>query len=91
MVRAEPLQPGDTVPAITYRPQQHTWNSLTPNLGLNYKVSEDILVYYKYSEAFKSGNYNGLNINNPPTRVEPVKVTKSMCGSRTSAGPTSAP
>ncbi|MDB5971629.1 MAG: outer rane receptor protein [Hydrocarboniphaga sp.] len=72
-----------TIDAIVYNPQQHTWNSLTPNLGVNYKLTDDILLYYKYSEAFKSGNYNGLNINNPPTRVEPETAKSHEIGYKT--------
>eukprot|EP00456_Euglypha_rotunda_P073301 TRINITY_DN6670_c0_g1_i12.p1 TRINITY_DN6670_c0_g1~~TRINITY_DN6670_c0_g1_i12.p1 ORF type:complete len:857 (-),score=179.61 TRINITY_DN6670_c0_g1_i12:293-2863(-) len=68
---------------ISYRPEEHSWDSFTPNLGLNYKVTDDILVYYKYSEAFKSGNYNGLNINKPPTRVEPELAASNEIGFKT--------
>lgn len=82
LVSNAPIDIG-TVDAIVYNPQQHTWNSLTPNLGANYKLTDDILLYYKYSEAFKSGNYNGLNINNPPTRVEPETAKSHEIGYKT--------
>lgn len=70
--------------AIQYAPQQKTFQSFTPTVGLNYKATDDILLYYKYSEAFKSGNYNGLNINNPPTRVEPELASSNELGFKSS-------
>ncbi|WP_428382667.1 TonB-dependent receptor [Nevskia ramosa] len=70
--------------AIQYAPQQKTFQSFTPTVGLNYKLTDDILLYYKYSEAFKSGNYNGLNINNPPTRVEPELASSNELGFKSS-------
>ena len=68
------------VPLVSYRPQAKTFNSFTPNAGLNFKLTDSILLYYKYSEAFKSGNYNGLNINNPPVRVEPEAASGNELG-----------
>lgn len=61
----------DTFTPISFRPQEHTWNSFTPNLGLNYTFDNGTLVYYRYAEAFKSGNFNGLNVTDPPDRIEP--------------------
>ena len=66
--------------AISYKPQDHTWRAFTPNAGLNWKVTPDILTYYKYSEAFKSGNYNGLNVNLPPKRIEPERASSHELG-----------
>ncbi len=77
------LPNGSTTPTntiISYRKQEHVWNSFTPNAGLNYQLTRDILLYYKYSEAFKSGNFNGLNINNPPQRVEPELASGNEIG-----------
>lgn len=69
---------------VNYSPQQKTFQSFTPTVGLDYKYSDSLLVYYKYSEAFKSGNYNGLNINNPPTRVEPELASSNEIGFKSS-------
>lgn len=68
---------------VTFRPQKHTWNSFTPNFGLNFKYSEEILAYYRYSEAFKSGNFNGLNITDPPDRIEPELAAGNEVGLKT--------
>ena len=36
-----------------------SWNSFTPKATLDYKVTEDAMVYVSYSEGFKSGGFNG--------------------------------
>jgi iron complex outermembrane recepter protein len=72
-----------TFTAIAYQPQEHTYNSFTPNFGLNYKMLDNVMLYYKYSEAFKSGNYNGLNINKPPSRVNPEEAAGNEVGFKT--------
>lgn len=36
------------------------WERFTPKLGLQYKVTRDMLLYASFSEGFKSGGYNGL-------------------------------
>lgn len=37
---------------------------VTGNIGLNYKPSEDLLIYASYARGFKSGGFNGEVINN---------------------------
>jgi iron complex outermembrane receptor protein len=36
-----------------------SWDSLTPRVALNYKVSEDVLAYVSAAQGFKSGGFNG--------------------------------
>lgn len=36
-----------------------TWDSLSPKVGLDYKVSDDILAYVSVSRGFKSGGFDG--------------------------------
>lgn len=69
-----------TFTPVSFNKQQHTWNSFTPNIGLNYKVNPDLLVYYRYAEAFKSGNFNGLNVTDPPDRIEPELASSNEVG-----------
>lgn len=40
-----------------------SWQKFTPKLGVNYKLTPDILLYASYSEGFKAGGYNGLASN----------------------------
>ncbi|MGQ0620375.1 MAG: TonB-dependent receptor [Panacagrimonas sp.] len=69
-----------TFTGVKFDQQKHTWNSFTPNLGLNYKFSDENLIYYRYSEAFKSGNFNGLNVTDPPDRIEPELAASNEVG-----------
>ena len=81
-----PLQeliPGFVAPslsAVRFAPQEHTWNSFTPNVGLNYTFESGTLFYYRYAEAFKSGNFNGLNVTDPPDRIEPELAASNEVG-----------
>lgn len=36
-----------------------TFRKFTPRIGLNYKVTNDILLYGSYSQGFKQGGFNG--------------------------------
>jgi iron complex outermembrane recepter protein len=36
-----------------------SWDAVTPRIGVNYKVTEDILLYASYSEGYKQGGFNG--------------------------------
>jgi len=40
-----------------------SWEEFTPKIGLDYRVSDDILTYVSYSEGFRSGGFNGRNQN----------------------------
>ncbi|MDR7101731.1 TonB-dependent receptor [Croceicoccus sp. BE223] len=44
------------VPAVS----DDSWKKFTPKLGVNYKLTPDVLLYASYSEGFKAGGYNGL-------------------------------
>ena len=74
------LSEEDTITLIDFEPQDQTFNSFTPNAGLNWQVTDGVLAYYRYAEAFKSGNYNGLNINAPPLRIEPEAASSNEIG-----------
>jgi iron complex outermembrane receptor protein len=39
------------------------WDEFTPKIGLDYRVSDDVLTYISYSEGFRSGGFNGRNQN----------------------------
>lgn len=49
-----------------------TWSSWTPKIGLNYDLSEDVLLYGSYSQGFKSGGFN--SIGSDPA-YDPEKVS----------------
>jgi iron complex outermembrane receptor protein len=37
------------------------WNEFTPKAGIDYRVNDDVLVYFSYAEGFRSGGFNGRN------------------------------
>ncbi|PXA99300.1 TonB-dependent siderophore receptor [Nostoc sp. 3335mG] len=39
---------------------KNSYEKFTPKLGVNYKLTDDVLAYVSYSEGFKGGGYNGL-------------------------------
>jgi iron complex outermembrane recepter protein len=39
--------------------QEKSWSNVGPKLGLNYKVTQDALLYASYSKGFRSGGFNG--------------------------------
>ncbi len=63
-----------------YEPQEATWTDFTPSFGLEYHINDDVMIYYSYATAFKSGNWNGLNINEPPGKVEPENAESHEIG-----------
>lgn len=47
-----------------------TWSSLTPKLGLNFRLADDWLVWGSWTRGFRSGGFNGRNPN-PQTPAGP--------------------
>ncbi|CAN5477632.1 TonB-dependent receptor [soil metagenome] len=39
--------------------REASWSAFTPHVGVNYKPSQDILLYASYSKGFKQGGFNG--------------------------------
>ncbi len=39
-----------------------TFEKFTPRLGINYKASQDLLLYASYSRGFKQGGFNGRSL-----------------------------
>lgn len=49
---------------------EESWDSFTPRIALNYKVSEDILAYASVAQGFKSGGFNG-RVTTTPQSFDP--------------------
>jgi iron complex outermembrane recepter protein len=49
------------IPFFSVQPfnDSESWSEFTPKLGLEYKASDDALVFASYSRGFKSGTFNG--------------------------------
>ncbi|MCC7411429.1 MAG: TonB-dependent receptor [Gammaproteobacteria bacterium] len=55
-------------PALTVSPfAEDSWDDWTPKFGLNYQVNDDMMLYFSYSEGFKSGGFNGRQSPNALT------------------------
>jgi iron complex outermembrane receptor protein len=38
----------------------HEWSALSPTVSLDYRFSDDVMVYFRYARGFKSGLFNGF-------------------------------
>ncbi len=41
------------------RTVEDSWSTLSPKAGVNFKATEDVMLYGSYSRGFKSGGFNG--------------------------------
>jgi iron complex outermembrane receptor protein len=54
-------------------PAKETWTRFTPRFGLDYQVSNDMMVFASYAQGFKSGTFNPrASINEPAVDPEVV-------------------
>ena len=67
-----------TTEAATFR--EKTFKDFTPELGLSWAASDDILFYYTYSEGFKAGS--GENAAGSTTIVRPEKMKNHEVGAK---------
>lgn len=65
---------------LDYPEQSKTWTDFTPSFGIDWRGLPNALFYYSYSTGFKSGNWNGLNINSPPESIEPEEAESHEIG-----------
>ena len=63
-------------PAQTHR--ERTFNNFSPEAGLEWKPSRDLLLYYTYSQGFKAGS--GENASGSTTIVDPEKIRNHEIG-----------
>ena len=67
-----------TTEAATFR--EKTFKDFTPEIGLSWAASDDILLYYTYSEGFKAGS--GENAAGSTTIVRPEKMKNHEIGAK---------
>jgi iron complex outermembrane receptor protein len=60
--------------------RQRNFADFTPELGLEWRPNDDVLVYYTYSEGFKAGS--GENAAGSTTIVDPEQITNHELGVR---------
>ncbi|WP_429912851.1 TonB-dependent receptor [Glycocaulis sp.] len=76
--------PGLTVdPALAFNIRQ-TWTDTSPMISLDYRASDNVLVYGRIAMGFKSGGFNG-RANNPGEQApyDPETVTSYELGVKT--------
>ena len=56
-----------------------TWSDFTPSFAVEYQASEDVFVYFDYSEGFKSGGYN---LGNLQPAFDPEEIVQYELGLR---------
>lgn len=68
--------------AQTHR--ERTFQDFTPEAGLEWRPTKDVLLYYTYSEGFKAGS--GENASGSTTIVDPETITNHEVGIKTTVG-----
>lgn len=69
--------------SIPRRSRTAKWTSFTPRVGLNWKPTEDILLYTSYSTGFKSGGFaNPTAVSDAPV-YDPEKLNTVEVGAKT--------
>jgi iron complex outermembrane receptor protein len=64
---------------IRQHPSSHTTN-FSPKVAVNYDVTDDAMVYASWTEGYKSGTYNTVNIYDDIEYVRPETVTTTEAG-----------
>ncbi|MFA6116850.1 MAG: TonB-dependent receptor [Sphingomonas sp.] len=67
----EPLVFGQTVAASSITKRDKTFSKLTWRAALDYKVSDDVMLYASYNRGFKSGTYNPTSLSTTAVPVDP--------------------
>lgn len=58
---------------------EETWSKLNPRLGLEYQLSDDMMLFTSYSQGFKSGTFNP-RATGPEPAVDPEVVDSYELG-----------
>lgn len=51
--------PGFVAPIVSNLPSSLSFRKFTPKVGLEYKASDDVLLFASYAKGFRSGGFNG--------------------------------
>ncbi len=65
--------PGAVIPIA----REETWDDWTPTLGVEYTFSDDVLLYFKASEGYKTGV---MNLGNAGPPVDPETIVSFEAG-----------
>lgn len=70
-----PFPPGS--PAFTSFADKATFKNVTPRFVVNYRPTDDMMVYASFSKGFKSGGFNAFGLS---PAFEPEKITAYEAG-----------
>ena len=75
--------PGDAEEILNFPLLDNTDTNFSPKATLDYKPDDSLMFYGTYSQAFKSGSFNIVNIYTPSNFVLPEEVTTYELGAKT--------
>ncbi len=80
---------GPAVPPSSVRSGEYSWDAWTPRFGIEFRSSEDLLLYATATRGFKSGGYNALSVGananaNPP--FDPEYIWAYEVGAKSELG-----
>ena len=67
-------------PIFVYPDDSLAKGDFSPKVSVGVRPFEDVLVFASWQKAFKSGSFNIININVPPTIIRPEEVTAIELG-----------
>lgn len=64
--------------------ETESWDAVTPKLGLDYFVSDDVMLYVSAGRGFKSGGFQSVGANAFDSAVDPEFIDAYEVGAKTS-------
>ena len=74
--------PGTARTVLPFTRVQGTFNATTPRLGVNWKPTDDVLLYGSWSRGFKSGGFTGRPSNQQILPYDPETVSSFEVGAK---------
>ncbi|CAN5340205.1 TonB-dependent receptor [soil metagenome] len=71
------------VVSVPYQTRSAEWTSFTPRIGLNWKPTQDMLIYGSYSTGFKSGGFSNPTATMAAPVYDPEKLRTFELGAKT--------
>lgn len=69
------------IPAVPEATIDDDWSSVSPRLGVNFKPTEDVLLYLSATRGFKSGSFNGRSLSQGAIQpVDPEEILTYEAG-----------
>lgn len=66
--------------SVPFSSRSASWDSFTPKAGLNWKPTDDLMLYASWSRGFKSGGFGLPTATSPTTAYSPETLTTTEIG-----------